>query len=158
MNWLKRKWIQFYTTFVSLKGSPEKMAQAFAVGFWIAWMPVGTHTVLAIVLAAALRANMPAMFLGTWICNPFTCVPIVVIDYKLGSLYVGGIDIAQFDLASTSFQQLLGAGWEVAALVMLGGLLLGTLNALVGYYPVKWAVIRTRRRARNAAAAAEAET
>jgi uncharacterized protein len=145
MTWLGRRWRKFYDTFISLKGPPEKIALSFSIGFWIAWFPIiGTHSVLSILGSALFRTNMPAIYLGSWICNPLTWVPMLVADYAVGRRLVGGAHLREVDFGSLTLRSMLSLGWEIIVPLLVGGLLLGLANALLAYYPVKWAVVRSR--------------
>lgn len=147
MNWFQRKARQFYQTFISLKGPPEKIANAFSLGFFIAWFPIiGTHSVMSIAAGALFRVNLPAIYLGSWICNPITIPPMLYLEYRFGRMLVGGATLEHVDFAALTFRSMLSLGWGVLLPMLVGGLIIGLVNAVLGYYPVKWAVVRSRRR------------
>jgi len=151
MNWLKRKWLQFYNTFVSLKGPPEGIARAFSVGFWIAWFPViGTHSVLSLIGAALFRVNVPAVYLSSWICNPLTIPIMWFLEYIVGAAIMDKPFLGYGDFAAAtdahSFAEFWALGKDLLGPLFVGGFVLSTANAVLGYWPVKWAVIRSRRK------------
>jgi uncharacterized protein (DUF2062 family) len=147
MSWLRRKWRSFHQQFISLKGSPESIARAFAIGFWVGWFPIiGTHSALSFVAGLLFRANLPAVYLGSWICNPLSIPPMLYLEYQLGARLIGGADLGQERFADLTISQMFHLGWEILLPMILGGAILGTLNAVIGYYPIKQAVIRVRRR------------
>jgi uncharacterized protein (DUF2062 family) len=88
---------------------------------------------------------MPAVYLGSWLCNPLTIPPMLYIDYELGAWLLGGADVGQEKFADITFRTLLTLGWDVLAPMILGGAILGTISALAAYYPIKRAVIRVRQ-------------
>jgi len=147
MNWLKAKWRKFYNTFISLEGSPESIARAFSLGFGVAWWPlIGTHSLVALLLGLVFRANLPAIYLASWLCNPLTIAPILAADFELGDWLVGAPSLAAVRWAGMTFKEILALGWHVLYPMIVGGLVLGMANALLGYFPVKYMVIRVRRR------------
>lgn len=147
MNWLKKKWAYFYRTFISLKGPPEKIARAFSVGFWVAWWPIiGTHSILAAAGGLIFRVNLPAVYLASWLCNPLTIPPMLALDYQLGAWLIGGVNLQNVTFAEITFRQMIALGWDILLPMIVGGVLLGTINAFVAYYPIKRAVIRVRAR------------
>jgi len=155
MKWLRAKWKIFYDRFISLQGTPESIARSFSVGFWIAWFPlIGTHSVMSFLGGLLFRGNLPAIYLGSWLCNPGTIPPMLLVEYKLGEWLLGG-EISAVEFHHLTFHSMLALGWEILLPMLLGGAILGTLTALAGYYPVKRAVIRVRER--RAAAHAEDE-
>jgi uncharacterized protein (DUF2062 family) len=58
---------------------------AFGAGIAIAFVPLPIHTLLAVVVALVRRLNLPVLVASTWICNPFTVVPLYVGAYRLGA-------------------------------------------------------------------------
>lgn len=147
MNWLRARWRDFYERFISLKGSPESIARSFSIGFWIAWCPlIGTHVLLSLLGGLIFRANLPAIYLASWLCNPLTIPGLLMADYKLGQWLLNSEIVTQIDFHAITWRSLLALGLEILLPMLLGGLILGTLNALVAYVPVKRAVIRVRRR------------
>ncbi len=147
MNWLKKRWRQFYNQFISLKGPPEKVARAFSIGLWIGWFPIiGTHSILTVAAGAILRLSVPAIFLASWICNPLTIAFLLLADYEVGKFLVGGAHLSGIDFGELTFREMLSLGWDVLFPMLVGGFILGSLNALLAYYPIKRWVIRVRRR------------
>ncbi len=71
--------------------SPEQIAWSFALGLSVAFNPlVGLHTVLVLAFCFAFRRlHMPLMFLGAFINNPWTMVPIATVEVFIGNLLRG---------------------------------------------------------------------
>jgi len=148
MNYVK-KWLKkFYDMFLSLSGPPRQIALAFAIGVVISFFPIiGTHTLIVLGLASLLRTNMPAMFLGSWVCNPAT-YPIQI----LGSYYVGKTLLMHRDLVMpvcVNFETMLSVGWEVISTLIIGGLVLGIAVAVPTYFIVFFMVEKVRNRKSN---------
>jgi uncharacterized protein (DUF2062 family) len=91
-----------------LQDSAHSLAFSFAVGVFIAFCPlVGLHTVLAFFLIWLLRLNMLALFLGAFVNNPWTMVPIMGSSLWLGIILYGGRGgISSVDWSKVSFPRL----------------------------------------------------
>jgi uncharacterized protein (DUF2062 family) len=147
MNWFKAKAHDFYEQFISMQGSPAVIARSFAVGFWVAWFPlIGTHSLVSLASGFLLRAKLPAVYLGSWLCNPLTIPPMLWADYALGTWLVGGSRLGEAPFLDLTFRKMVALGWNMLLPMMLGGAILGLCTALIGYFPIKFAVLRVRRR------------
>ena len=142
--------------------TPQRIARGVAVGVWIAFTPfLGLHMILALALAVLFRANKVLAVLGVWISNPFTLLPIYGSAYLMGRFLVGRFHPSQaqpgqvgdllgrvFSLGNMVPRLHTAAFWEEVAKVFgkigievtLGGFVLGTLFALVGYFATYWLV------------------
>jgi uncharacterized protein (DUF2062 family) len=63
----------------------ETITGAFGAGLAIAFVPLPIHTLLAVIIALVRRLNLPVLIATTWICNPFTVVPLYLGAYRLGA-------------------------------------------------------------------------
>jgi uncharacterized protein (DUF2062 family) len=146
--------------------TPQRIARGIAVGLWVAFTPfLGLHMILALVLAALLRANKALAVLGVWISNPFTLLPIHGSAYLVGRPLVGRFHHASVppgqigDLLGRlfSFGNILtclhsAAFWKeivkvfgkIGLEVTIGGFVLGTLFAIVGYF-VTYRIVTNHR-------------
>lgn len=71
--------------------SPERIAFGAAIGMFIAWTPtVGAQMIIAVTLAALLRANKAVTLPLVWITNPITVMPIYLFNYKFGLALLTG--------------------------------------------------------------------
>jgi uncharacterized protein (DUF2062 family) len=104
---------------------------AFAIGLFVAFMPIFGHTVLAILIALALRVNIPVAALSTWASNPATMFPMYYFAYRLGSMLLG------WEMQPFAFEPTLD--WLTHSFVniwqpmLLGCFLLGVASAIAGY-------------------------
>jgi uncharacterized protein len=146
--------------------TPHRIALGLAIGTFVATTPaLGLHTVMAIGLAALLRANKAAAVSFVWINNPFTFVPVYGSALWLGSLLVPGDPTVQ----STIWQELTapsthGSGflhnafsydfWAGVLQLMVrlglqlwvGSLILGLAAAATLYFLTRWAIQAYRAR------------
>jgi uncharacterized protein (DUF2062 family) len=109
----------------------RSVTRAFALGLFLAFVPLPVHMLLAAVLAIAFRLNVPAAVMGTFVTNPLTIVPMYVSAYWVGCALLGVHERAfHFELS----WHWLGTGllpvWKP---FLLGCLVMGTLTATLGY-------------------------
>jgi uncharacterized protein (DUF2062 family) len=104
---------------------------AFALGLFIAFLPFPGHTLIAALLALALRVNIPVAAVSTWVSNPLTMGPLYYFAYRLG--------VTILDIPPKPFSFELSLDWVTHTFVniwqpmLLGSVLLGSAAAMVGY-------------------------
>ncbi|NIP74298.1 MAG: DUF2062 domain-containing protein [Gammaproteobacteria bacterium] len=134
----------------------RSVAGAFAVGLFVAFIPVPFQMVLAAMLAIFARVNLPLSVALVWVTNPLTMPPLYYVSYKLGAWLLGTPPRPfRFEL---SFQWLTSELIEVWQPFLLGCFVAGLIAGVLGYFAVRlfwrWQVIysyRTRRQRRPAA-------
>lgn len=62
------------------------VAGAIWLGVFVALLPIPGQTLVALLVALALRVNLPLAAIATWITNPITIVPIFYWEYSLGAV------------------------------------------------------------------------
>ncbi len=136
-------------------GTPESVGRGVAAGMFSAFIvPVG-HMLLAFPLAMLVRGARGAALLATWIVNPLTISVLYPVQCYLGSFIIG--DPLSYDLikrlvldamTEPSLKTAGTLGGELIISFFAGGLLLGVLTAVPGYFCT---IIMVRRyRARRA--------
>ena len=109
----------------------RRVVPAFALGLFIAFMPFPGHTLMAVLLALALRINIPVAAVSTWVSNPATMGPMYYLAYELGSWLLNaeekefGFELS-FDWVAHTFVTI----WQP---MLLGCVLLGAITAGIGY-------------------------
>ena len=104
---------------------------AFAVGLFIAFMPIPGHTLTGALLALMMRVNIPVAALATWISNPLTMGPMYYFAYRLGRTLL--------DTPLRKFQFEMSWDWATHTFVtiwqpmLLGCVILGVVAAIAGY-------------------------
>lgn len=63
----------------------DTVAGGLAIGLFFAMMPIPFQSVVAAILAARAKLNIPFAVIGCWVTNPLTMVPIWLSQEKLGS-------------------------------------------------------------------------
>jgi uncharacterized protein (DUF2062 family) len=130
---------------LAIDDPPERTALAFSIGVFIAFSPfLGLHTIMATVLAFAFRFNKIAIYVGTFINNPFlTLVPIVLASYAVGALLLGrplALPAESRELLTHPhlltgewWSQLFMRSWDLALPFAIGGLSLSIICSLAAY-------------------------
>jgi uncharacterized protein (DUF2062 family) len=134
----------------------ERIARGVALGLWIAFTPLmGFHMILALAAAALLGANKALAMMFVWLSNPFTILPIYGLCYMVGRFFIGhsgGASVESEQIGELlgnlfSFHNMLtclysSTFWKELAIVFgkiglevtLGGFILGTPAAIIGYF------------------------
>ena len=72
-----------------LRESPDKTARGLAVGVFIGFLPIiGFQVITAVTIALFTRANKVAAAVGTHVTNPWTTIPILILDYYLSLIHI----------------------------------------------------------------------
>ncbi|KEG19980.1 DUF2062 domain-containing protein [Bartonella bacilliformis] len=142
-----------------ISATPHKIALGFSIGIFSACSPFfGLHIILAVFFSWILRGNFTAAIIGTIFSNPLTFFPIIVVDYKVGYLFlsllkhVDKISLVQirtmFD--GLTFSQIWLIFWETWDLVMmpmiLGGMFLGSILGGLFYIGVYSGTVRFQKK------------
>lgn len=130
-------------------------AGAFAVGLFVAFLPIPFQTVVAAAIAILIRVNLPISALLVWVTNPLTMGPIYFSAYQLGRRVLGLPKVGfSFEWSLEWFTQEMLIIWKP---LLTGSLIFGTAAALVGYVTVRllWRLhilrrVSGRRRRRQA--------
>jgi uncharacterized protein len=125
-------------------------AGAFAVGLFMAFVPVPFQMLLATGGAILARVNLPLSVALVWLTNPITMPPIFYFCYLVGAALLGHpIQPFHFSLAGEGLLAGLKGIWPA---FLLGCLVCGAASSLLGYLGIhafwRWRVIRRLRRRR----------
>ena len=143
---LKRTVRYYWLKFRRLQGDPRKVARGMALGVFIGFTPtMPFHTIMALGLAAFFRVSPVAAYLGIWVCNPLTMVPIYVLAYEVGRvlLFRGDHLVFPNTLNLHSILQLLYKG---GLALQVGGIIIAVPPAVAAYFVTLWTIQRYRRR------------
>lgn len=106
-------------------------AGAFAVGLFMAWIPLPCQMLLAAGGAIACRVNLPLSVALVWLSNPFTMPPLFYAAYLVGCQLLGQPS-QHIDIEFT-WAWLVSVFETLAPPLLLGSLVLAILSALIGY-------------------------
>ena len=110
---------------------------AFAVGLFMAFVPVPFQMLLAAGGAILFRVNLPLSVALVWLTNPLTMAPIFYFTYQLGLGLLGTPPRTEgfhFELSYDWLVSELGSLWEP---FLLGCFVAGSVSALVGYMTIR---------------------
>lgn len=126
------------------------MALGMAVGVFVAVTPtIPFHTIIAVIMAFALKASKPAAAIGVWFSNPITIPPLYYGSYKLGMLILGRSD--GLDPSVLSLLELFKHGMGITIAMIIGGTVLGIAPAIASYFVTRhfFRKLRARRAAKK---------
>lgn len=63
---------------------PATVSTGFAIGLFFAMLPIPFQMVASALVAMRFRANIPFAMAACWVSNPFTQVPIILCQFRLG--------------------------------------------------------------------------
>ncbi len=140
---------RFYRRFISLKGNPEQVAIGLSIGVFVGVTPtIPFHTLIAFILALALKQNCTASVLGaTAVANPLTIPFLYITEYHLGK-YLLGSNVKEVVFADYHMWDILNVGWSVAYPLLVGGIALAVISALPAYVIARRIVLVMRRKKR----------
>lgn len=143
--------------------SPHSIALGFATGVFMGFNPLlGFHLILAAIICWLVGGSFIAAVIGTLVCNPVMCPLLMVGNYQVGMLLIGGriredfvfqAPKLTFDYIVTDPVQLANELWTILAPVflpmMLGSIILGLAVAIPAYFAARAAVDAHQRRRRS---------
>lgn len=126
-------------------------AGAFAVGLFVAFVPIPFQMLLAAAVAIVFRVNLPLSVALVWVSNPVTIPPMFYFAYLAGTVFIGQpSQTLEFELSGDWLLGSLGAIWEP---LLLGCLICGSVCAATGYFAIRglwrWHVIQHLKQRRS---------
>ncbi|MCC6709532.1 MAG: DUF2062 domain-containing protein [Gammaproteobacteria bacterium] len=62
------------------------VAGGVGIGFFLAFVPIPMHMLMALLLALVCRVNLPVTVAAVWIANPVTVAPMFIFALKVGGV------------------------------------------------------------------------
>ena len=120
-------------------------AGAFAVGLFMAWVPLPCQMLLAAGGAILFRVNLPLSVALVWLSNPFTMPPLFYGAYLVGCQLLG--HPAQHIDIQFTWEWLVSVFETLAPPLLLGSLVLALLSSLLGYTLIRtfWRISTVRQ-------------
>ena len=129
-----------------LQETPHRTALAFAIGVFIAFAPhYFFHTASVVFCAWAFRLNYLALFVGSFINNPWTLVPILAASLYTGLLLVGESLSTSIEWGNMTVNNMFEILSPYLFPFIVGACTLAILGALIAYPVMRWAITRYRR-------------
>jgi uncharacterized protein (DUF2062 family) len=141
--WPRRSWSRSGRYIVyrlrRLSATPHAIALGFGIGAFAAMTPfIGTHMVMAALLAWAIGGSMVAAVLGTFLGNPVTYPFFWFASYKIGNILLGTHGTKKhIDLTHGIFESSFAKLWPILKPMALGSIPLGLALAAGCYFLVK---------------------
>ncbi|MEW6386778.1 MAG: DUF2062 domain-containing protein [Thermodesulfobacteriota bacterium] len=143
---VKRTLRYFWLKFRRLQGSPQKLAWGMFLGVFIGMTPtIPLHSILALTLAPLLRISPVTAYLGIWVSNPVTMVPLYVIAYEVGRRILFRGEHIRFP-ETLDLHNILDFVWRGGLALQVGGLIIALPAAIIAYFLTLWVVQRYERR------------
>jgi uncharacterized protein len=114
----------------------RSVSGAFAVGLFMAFVPVPFQMLLAAAGAIIFHVNLPVSVALVWVSNPVTMPPLFYGAYLLGATILGSPPMAmEFEL---SWEWLTTGLGEIWAPFLFGCFIAGSIVAAVSYSTVRY--------------------
>lgn len=122
----------------------RSVSGAFAVGLFMAFVPMPFQMIPAAALAILFRVNLPIAVALVWITNPVTVAPVFYFCYGLGAwLLDTPVRAVEFHISLEWISTELIRIWKP---FLLGSFLVSTVCASIGFFGMRalwrWHVIR----------------
>ncbi|MBV2120734.1 MAG: DUF2062 domain-containing protein [Candidatus Thiodiazotropha taylori] len=114
----------------------HSVSGAFAVGLFMAFIPVPFQMVLAAAAAIFFRVNLPLSVALVWITNPITIPPMFYFAYQVGIFITG--ETASLEPFQFTLEWLQSVGSEILIPLILGSLVCATVSSILGYSLILW--------------------
>jgi uncharacterized protein len=146
---MKRTIKYWYWRLLRIRGTPEQLARGLAAGVFTGLFPIfGLQIATGILLAIIVRGNKILAAAGTWISNPFTSIPLYIVNYQIGRWLLRyppqSFNPDDFD----SWEKVSQLGKESLIAVFAGSCFMGLICAIPTYFLTVWLVKRVRQKRR----------
>ena len=141
--WPRRSWSRSSRYVVyrlrRLSATPHAIALGFAAGTFVAVTPyIGTHLIMAALIAWIIGGSIVAAILGTFLGNPLTYPFLWYASYEVGTLLLGGkVTKKQIDLSQGLFHSSIDHLWPILKPMALGSIPVGLAVATACYFLVR---------------------
>lgn len=122
----------------------RSVSVAFAIGLFMAFVPMPFQMIPAAALSIFLRANILIAIALVWISNPLTIPPIFYFCYLVGTMILGAqVNQFAFEVSWQWFTSELSLVWQP---FLLGCLVVAITSSFVGYWGMRglwrWHVVK----------------
>lgn len=113
----------------------KSAAGAFAIGLFVAFLPIPSQMIVAALLAALFHVNLPLSVALVWISNPITMPPMFYFAYKVG-VFTTGAPEYQFTF-ELSWEWLKASVVQLGPAFFAGCLICGVVFGALGYIAIR---------------------
>ena len=114
------------------------VAGGVGLGFFLAFVPLPMHMLIAVPLALMCRTNLPVTVAAVWIANPITVAPMFMFALKVGGLVTAHevqFSELHFDASWANVSALFAQLWQP---LVVGSLICGVSAGAIGNFSVRW--------------------
>ena len=127
----------YFQKLAEMRESPDETAKGLALGVFIGFLPInGFQVLIAVTIAALTRVSKVAAAIGTHVTNPWTTIPVLIVDYYVGCFLLGR-KICTPHVDFTSVSSLISSGKEIIFPTFVGGIFLGAIFSVLSYFGIK---------------------
>ena len=144
----QRYWRYYKLKILRLKENPQKIARGFAAGVFAGCLPLmGLQFVVSLLLALLIKGNKITALMGTWISNPFTYVPLFLLNFKVGKLIINLL-ISDYDkeFSFDSGQKFTDLGQEIMITISLGSMIVAFCSSFIAYQLILFLLKKWKQR------------
>ncbi|MBB5022031.1 DUF2062 domain-containing protein [Desulfurispira natronophila] len=139
--------VGWYRRLVYLDAPPKKIAISFAVGVYIAFVPLlGVQTMLSLAAAWLFRLNAVATVSGSLFTNPVTFVPLLWVSFHAGMLLHPFAQAGDFDWSTLDRDNFLAVMKPYIVQLFIGLAAVGLACAAAAYLLTLFLINRYRER------------
>ena len=129
----------------------QYVSTAFAVGLFVAWLPIPMQMLVAAAFAILIRCNLPISVALVWISNPVTLPALLLFAYQIGAWLLG--ERAEYEAFTLSWDWMQARMGQIWAPLLLGSLVCGVVSGFLGWAGMqiiwRWHVVQRWERRRN---------
>lgn len=145
MRSLKKKIKEHFHEVLRTKKSPHSIALGFAIGSFIALLPIPAIDFFIgfALIAFFTKLNKYTLILGIAIWNPLTKIPLVPLSYKIGDMFFGTAPPTEIKLML--FDRIV----QFSKRFLIGNIIISILISLLSYilvFALFWAIYTIRHR------------
>ena len=109
------------------------VSTGFSIGLFFAMLPIPFQMVAAALVAMRFRANIPFAMAACWVTNPFTQVPIILFQFRLGQWMRDSMSVPMPGFLARVDYTIPGVGSLNAASFTLGFITSAVLFSIIAY-------------------------
>ncbi len=114
----------------------RSIAAGIAIGLFFGSLPIAGQMLLAVIVAIAMRVNMPIAVVATWISNPLTMPFLYTANYYFGAwlLHRPAVTLGNIDW---TLEGLLTLGGEILVPLFFGSIVVGVILSALSFIIIR---------------------
>lgn len=111
----------------------SSVSTGISIGLFFAMMPIPFQMVASALLAMRFRANVPFAMAACWVTNPFSQVPIILAQFRIGEWLRGSLSVPMPGFLTRVDYTIPGVGALNAASFTLGFITSAIVLSIIAY-------------------------